>query len=88
MLESCSCPSSGACPSGLFVTDESSVPLILVQDDDALESGFAPGLKLPGWRIEQLWPIFEQGVQHGHEAQVNSEWWTLWRRTGNRTCGS
>jgi hypothetical protein len=21
-----------------------------------------------------------QGVQHGHEAQVTSEWWTLWRR--------
>lgn len=28
--------------------------VILVQDDEALESGFAPGLKLPGWRIEQL----------------------------------
>ena len=22
----------------------------------------------------------KQGVQHGHDAQVNAEWWTLWRR--------
>ncbi|WP_404872770.1 Hsp70 family protein [Ideonella sp. A 288] len=43
-----------------------------------LRPGF--GDALDGWRIEQLWPLFEQGVQHGHEAQVNSEWWTLWRR--------
>ena len=38
------------------------------------------GDALDGWRVEQLWPIFEQGVQHGHERQVNTEWWTLWRR--------
>ncbi|HYN59157.1 MAG TPA: Hsp70 family protein [Rubrivivax sp.] len=43
-----------------------------------LRPGF--GDALDGWRIEQLWPLFEQGVQHGHDAQVNSEWWTLWRR--------
>ncbi len=43
-----------------------------------LRPGF--GETLDSWRIEQLWPIFEQGVQHGRQAQVNSEWWTLWRR--------
>jgi hypothetical protein len=43
-----------------------------------LRPGF--GDPLDGWRIEQLWPLFEQGVQHGHDAQVNAEWWTLWRR--------
>jgi molecular chaperone DnaK (HSP70) len=43
-----------------------------------LRPGF--GDALDGWRIEQLWPIFELGVQHGRERQVNAEWWTLWRR--------
>ena len=43
-----------------------------------LRPGF--GEALDGWRIEQLWPIFESGVQHGHDARVNAEWWTLWRR--------
>ena len=43
-----------------------------------LRPGF--GEALDGWRIEQLWPLYEQGVQHGHDAQVNAEWWTLWRR--------
>jgi hypothetical protein len=43
-----------------------------------LRPGF--GDALDAWRIEQLWPVFEQGVQHGHERQVKAEWWTLWRR--------
>lgn len=43
-----------------------------------LRPGF--GDALDGWRIEQLWTLFETGVQHGHDAQVASEWWTLWRR--------
>ena len=43
-----------------------------------LRPGF--GDPLDGWRIEQLWTIFELGVQHGRERQVNAEWWTLWRR--------
>ena len=51
-----------------------------------LRPGF--GDALDGWRIEQLWPLFEQGVQHGHDAQVNAEWWTLVaprrRRAGRR----
>ena len=44
----------------------------------SLRPGF--GDALDDWRIEQLWPVFEAGVQHGHDAQVNAEWWTLWRR--------
>lgn len=43
-----------------------------------LRPGF--GDALDDWRIEQLWSIFELGVQHGRERQVNAEWWTLWRR--------
>ena len=43
-----------------------------------LRPGF--GDALDPWRIEQLWPIFESGVQHGYDRQVNAEWWTLWRR--------
>jgi molecular chaperone DnaK (HSP70) len=43
-----------------------------------LRPGF--GDPLDGWRIEQLWPLFEPGVQHGRDAQVCAEWWTLWRR--------
>jgi len=43
-----------------------------------LRPGF--GDALDGWRVAQLWPLYEQGVQHGHDAQVNAEWWTLWRR--------
>ena len=43
-----------------------------------LRPGF--GYPLDDWRIEQLWPIFEQGVQHPNDAQVCAEWWTLWRR--------
>ena len=43
-----------------------------------LRPGF--GDALDDWRIEQLWPIFELGVQHGQQRQVNVEWWTLWRR--------
>jgi len=43
-----------------------------------LRPGF--GDALDDWRVQQLWPLYEQGVQHGHDAQVNAEWWTLWRR--------
>jgi len=43
-----------------------------------LRPGF--GDALDAWRIEHLWPIFELGVQHGRDRQVNAEWWTLWRR--------
>lgn len=41
-----------------------------------------PGLgdALDGWRIEQLWGLFEQGIQYVNESRNWSEWWTLWRR--------
>ncbi|NJD08004.1 MAG: molecular chaperone DnaK [Methylococcaceae bacterium] len=38
------------------------------------------GAPLDEWRIDQLWPIYAQGIQHVGDAQVWSEWWTLWRR--------
>ncbi|WP_213956617.1 Hsp70 family protein [Variovorax sp. dw_954] len=43
-----------------------------------LRPGF--GAPLDDWRIGQLWPLFALGVQHGRDRQVNTEWWTLWRR--------
>ena len=43
-----------------------------------LRPGF--GDALDAWRMEQLWPLFESGVQHGSDKQVRAEWWTLWRR--------
>ncbi len=41
------------------------------------------GYPLDEWRMEQLWPLFEQGVQFGKDSQVCSEWWTLWRRVAS-----
>jgi hypothetical protein len=38
------------------------------------------GYPLDDWRVEQLWSLFEQGVQYVNERQVWAEWWTLWRR--------
>lgn len=43
-----------------------------------LRPGF--GDALDGWRIEQLWALFDGGVQHHKDSQACSEWWTLWRR--------
>jgi len=43
-----------------------------------LRPGF--GHPLDEWRIEQLWAMFETGVQHHKDNQVCIEWWTLWRR--------
>ncbi|NRR33418.1 hsp70 family protein [Oxalobacteraceae bacterium] len=43
-----------------------------------LRPGF--GYTLDEWRIEQLWALFEPGVQHHKDSQVCTEWWTLWRR--------
>ena len=39
------------------------------------------GYPLDEWRIEQLWSLFDDGIQYVNEGQVWSEWWTLWRRT-------
>ncbi|MBP0592590.1 hsp70 family protein [Paraburkholderia sp. LEh10] len=38
------------------------------------------GYPLDEWRVEQLWSIFDDGIQYINESQVWSEWWTLWRR--------
>ncbi len=43
-----------------------------------LRPGF--GDALDGWRIEQLWALFDTGVQYHKDSQACSEWWTLWRR--------
>jgi molecular chaperone DnaK (HSP70) len=43
-----------------------------------LRPGF--GHTLDEWRIEQLWAMYETGVQHQKDSQVCAEWWTLWRR--------
>ncbi len=38
------------------------------------------GAALDDWRVEQLWGLFEQGIQYLNERRNWSEWWTLWRR--------
>jgi hypothetical protein len=43
-----------------------------------LRPGF--GYPLDGWRVQQLWGLYGQGVQYVRETQIWSEWWTLWRR--------
>jgi molecular chaperone DnaK (HSP70) len=43
-----------------------------------LRPGF--GYPLDEWRVEQLWTLFDDGIQYLNDAQVWSEWWTLWRR--------
>lgn len=43
-----------------------------------LRPGF--GAPFDDWRIEQLWPIWKEGVQHVAEKPTWSSWWVLWRR--------
>jgi len=43
-----------------------------------LRPGF--GHALDEWRIEQLWVMFDTGVQNHKDSQVCAEWWTMWRR--------
>ena len=38
------------------------------------------GAPLDEWRIEQLWALFEAGLQYHQDNRNWSEWWTLWRR--------
>jgi hypothetical protein len=38
------------------------------------------GYPLDDWRVEQIWSIYDQGVQYGNEARNWAEWWILWRR--------
>jgi molecular chaperone DnaK (HSP70) len=41
-----------------------------------------PGFGFAGdpWRIRQIWPIHQKGLQFVGESQIWSEWWTFWRR--------
>ena len=43
-----------------------------------LRPGF--GHPLDQWRIEQVWPLYQQGLQFSNENQSWSDWWTFWRR--------
>ena len=47
-----------------------------------LRPGF--GYPIDDWRVEQIWGLYEQGVQHHQETQVWIDWWTFWRRA---SCG-
>jgi molecular chaperone DnaK (HSP70) len=38
------------------------------------------GYPLDDWRMEQLWKIYQNGIQFGKEARNWAEWWILWRR--------
>jgi molecular chaperone DnaK (HSP70) len=38
------------------------------------------GYPLDEWRVEHVWTLFDDGIQHVNDGQVWSEWWTLWRR--------
>lgn len=38
------------------------------------------GYPLDDWRVEQMWPLFAQGLQFPQENQSWAEWWTFWRR--------
>jgi molecular chaperone DnaK (HSP70) len=51
-----------------------------------LRPGF--GYPLDDWRVKQLWEIYRQGVQFAPEAQVWSEWWTMWRRVAGGLDGA
>ena len=43
-----------------------------------LRPGF--GASFDDWRIEQLWPLWREGVQNISEKPTWSSWWVLWRR--------
>ncbi|ABM03063.1 chaperone DnaK-related protein [Psychromonas ingrahamii 37] len=43
-----------------------------------LRPGF--GYLIDDWRVEQIWGLYEQGLQHHQETQVWIDWWTFWRR--------
>lgn len=43
-----------------------------------LRPGF--GYAVDDWRIEQIKPLYQQGVQYKKEANVWAEWWSFWRR--------
>lgn len=38
------------------------------------------GAELDGWRIDQVWALYGQGLGHAKEAANWTEWWVFWRR--------
>ncbi|WP_353236578.1 Hsp70 family protein, partial [Diaphorobacter ruginosibacter] len=38
------------------------------------------GAELDGWRIDQIWQLYGQGIAHAREAANWTEWWVFWRR--------
>ncbi len=38
------------------------------------------GAELDGWRMEQVWALYSQGLGHGKETANWTEWWVFWRR--------
>jgi molecular chaperone DnaK (HSP70) len=44
--------------------------------------GLRPGFGAPfdDWRIEQLWPLWKDGVQYVNEKPTWASWWIMWRR--------
>lgn len=38
------------------------------------------GAELDGWRIDQIWALYGQGLGHAKEAANWTEWWVFWRR--------
>jgi 3-deoxy-D-manno-octulosonate 8-phosphate phosphatase KdsC-like HAD superfamily phosphatase len=44
--------------------------------------GLRPGFGYPvdDWRIEQIWPLYQQNIQFNQKTQVWIDWWTFWRR--------
>ncbi|GAL03783.1 chaperone protein DnaK [Photobacterium aphoticum] len=47
-------------------------------------TGFAlrPGFGYPtdDWRMEQVWALYQHGIQFNTNTQTWSDWWTFWRR--------
>jgi hypothetical protein len=44
--------------------------------------GLRPGFGYPidEWRIEQIWQLYQQGIQFDQKTQNWIDWWTFWRR--------
>lgn len=38
------------------------------------------GAELDGWRVDQAWQFYAQGLAHGKDAANWTEWWVFWRR--------
>jgi hypothetical protein len=32
------------------------------------------------FRVEELWQVFHDGIYHGDEPRVTTQWWIMWRR--------